>query len=297
MRTFLNPADRLTVIFLGMLTAVVLLFVRSIPAWPQLVAHYALLVFTITALAVLHERAPRSRLFDVLHSFIPVIAVPVIFNSLGDIIPFVRTRYYDDVLIRIDHLLFGVHPTVWLERFTFAPLTAILQLAYISYYFMPIALGASLLLKKKRGEFDTAVFMVVLCFYLSYIGYLLVPAVGPRFALDHLQTADLHAGPATRWIQHTLNSLEHTKTDAFPSGHTAVALVSLYCAWKFKERMLVRVLLPAVTALVISTVYLRYHYVIDVIAGALLAALTVFISPRMHRIFSRTWPRIPLEPS
>jgi membrane-associated phospholipid phosphatase len=36
----------------------------------------------------------------------------------------------------------------------------------------------------------------------------------------------------------------------------------------------------------ISTVYLRYHYVIDVIAGVLLAVLAVLIGPRAYRFFS-----------
>lgn len=210
----------------------------------------------------------------------------VIFNSLGDIIPFIRQHYYDDVLIRMDYQLFAAHPTVWMERFNNAWLTALFQIAYISYYCMPIALGTSLLIKDKQEEFETAVFTIVLCFYLSYIGYVLFPAVGPRFMLKHLQTADLRTGPMTLWIQQILNSLEHNKTDAFPSGHTAVGLVSLYYAGKYKERVLFRILVPAVSALIVSTVYLRYHYVIDVIAGILLAALTIFISPWMHRLFS-----------
>jgi membrane-associated phospholipid phosphatase len=43
---------------------------------------------------------------------------------------------------------------------------------------------------------------------------------------------------------------------------------------------------PAVSALIISTVYLRYHYVVDVIAGILLAMLTILISPQAKRLFS-----------
>jgi membrane-associated phospholipid phosphatase len=65
-----------------------------------------------------------------------------------------------------------------------------------------------------------------------------------------------------------------------------VALVSLYYAGKFRERVLFRVLVPAVSALIISTVYLRYHYVVDVIAGILLAMLTILISPQAKRLFS-----------
>jgi len=210
----------------------------------------------------------------------------LIYNSLGDIIPFLRQRYYDDVLIRSDYLLFATHPTVWMERFNNAWLTALLQFAYISYYFMPIALATSLFIKGEKDKFETSVFAIILCFYLSYIGYILFPALGPRFALNHLQTADLQTGPATLWIRQSLDSFEHNKTDAFPSGHTAIALVSLYYAWKNRERVIFRILVPLVSALIVSTVYLRYHYVTDVVAGILLAVLTIIISPWMQRLFS-----------
>jgi membrane-associated phospholipid phosphatase len=286
MRTSLNPSDRLTLSFIGVLAAVVLINYSLIPYWPWLIVKYSTLALVILLLTALDGRTSGRRLFRFLHAFVPIVSIIVIFNSLGDIIPFVRQRYYDDVLIRIDYLLFAAHPTVWVERFQNAQLTAVLQVAYISYYFMPIALGASLFLRDKRGEFETAVFTIILCFYLSYIGYMLYPAVGPRFTLAHLQTTDLQAGPMTLWIQRSLNSLEHNKTDAFPSGHTAVALVSLFLAWKYRQRALFRVLVPAVSALIVSTVYLRYHYVIDVIAGMLLALMTIFISPWMHRLFS-----------
>jgi membrane-associated phospholipid phosphatase len=43
---------------------------------------------------------------------------------------------------------------------------------------------------------------------------------------------------------------------------------------------------PVVSALVISTVYLRYHYVIDVIAGVLLNAVTIYLAPRMYKALS-----------
>jgi len=286
MRAFLNPIDRLTLSFIVLLTVVILLSLSFLSSWPQLILQYSLLALAIISLAALDRKAPGSRLFRFLHAFIPIISIFMIFNSLGDIIPFIRQQYYDDVLIRIDYLLFAAHPTVWMERFNNTLLTALLQIAYISYYFMPIALGASLYLRDKQDEFAYAVFTIILCFYLSYIGYMLFPAVGPRFTLNHLQTTDLPAGPWTLWIQQTLNSLEHNKTDAFPSGHTAVALVSLFYAGKYRERALFWVLVPAVSALIVSTVYLRYHYVIDVIAGILLAVLTIVLSPWMHRFFS-----------
>ena len=286
MRTLLKPVDLLSIAFIAVLAAVALFSVSALPVRPGFIVQYSLFACVIILLAALDGKSRWGTVFKFAHAFLPIVIVLLVFNSLGDLIPLVRSRYYDDVLIRIDYALFGVHPTVWLERFNNALLTGLLQAAYLSYYFTPISLGTILFLRGRQREFDTAVFVIVLCFYLSYVGYLLVPAVGPRFTLNHVQTTGLQAGPMTLWVQQALDRFEQNKTDAFPSGHTAVALVSLFYAWKYREKILFRILVPAVSALMISTVYLRYHYVIDVIAGVLLAALTVLIGPRAYRFFS-----------
>ena len=139
-----------------------------------------------------------------------------------------------------------------MERWVSPFLTTVLMVGYISYYFIPLAVGVSLIAHNKRNEFDRALFGILLCFYLSYVGYLLAPAVGPRFTLDHLQTTNLQAGPFIAALQELLNRLEQNKTDAFPSGHTAIALVSLYYAWKGREQVLFLTLVPVVAALLFS---------------------------------------------
>ena len=54
-----------------------------------------------------------------------------------------------------------------------------------------------------------------------------------------------------------------------------------------KEKRLFAGLIPFVAGLIISTVYLRYHYVIDVIAGMVLTVLTVYLSPILFAVLSR----------
>ncbi len=283
MRLLLKPVDILSLSFIGLLSAVTIVFIPFIPCWGWLAARYALLGLAIVSLALYNGRAHPWKPVMYLQAFLPVLAVMVIFDSLGDLIPRLWPHYFDDVLIKIDHAIFGVHPTLWMERLIHTGLTTALQFAYISYYLMSIALAVVLLVKKKQQEFDTAVFGLILCFYLSYVGYILFPAVGPRFTLDHLQTTGLQANSLTTAIQNTLNGLENNKTDAFPSGHTAVALMTLYYAWKSGERTLAWVLLPLVSGLILATVYLRYHYVIDVIAGVLLTAVTIFLAPKLYK--------------
>ncbi|HAK59082.1 MAG TPA: hypothetical protein DCO77_01695, partial [Nitrospiraceae bacterium] len=290
MRIPLGPVDILTLAFISICVLLSVVFASVVPSWLWLVTQYALISLVIIALASYARRPGAWKPVVTAYLFLPVIVLPIIFNSLGDLIPYLWPHYFDDLLIRVDHALFGVHPTVWLERFIHPLLTRIMQLAYISYYPIPVALGAVLIVKRKYDFFDEAIFGLILCFYLSYLGYLLVPAVGPRFTLADLQTVTLQAGPLTVAIQETLNSLEHNKTDAFPSGHTAIALLSLYYGWKFREKTYTAILVPTVLALVLSTVYLRYHYVIDVIAGVLLTALTIIIAPALSRLLSRRSP-------
>lgn len=283
MRLMLKPVDVLSLSFIGLLSAITIGFSPLIRSWGWLAIRYALLALALVSLSLYNGRAHTWKPAAYLRAFLPVLIVLVIFDSLGDLIPPLRPRYFDDVLIRIDHAIFGVHPTVWMERLISPVLTDLLQIAYTSYYFMSIALAVVLFVKNKQEEFDTAVFGLILCFYLSYVGYILFPAVGPRFTLADLQITGLQASSLTAAIQNTLNGLEHNKTDAFPSGHTAVALMTLYYAWKSREKALAWTLLPFVSGLIFSTVYLRYHYVVDVIAGVLLFAATIYLTPKLHK--------------
>ncbi|MDO9324658.1 MAG: phosphatase PAP2 family protein [Methanoregula sp.] len=286
MRSVLRPSDLLSLSFLVLLSCLAVFTASENPSWTALLVTYAVLASSVLAAAMYRERVgPAKRGFH-LSVITSVIVVLTIFNSLGPIIAGIHATTFDARLIAVDHAIFGVHPTVWLERSINPLFTSLLQFAYISYYFIPISLGVVLIARGRFGKFEEVLFGILLCFYLSYVGYLLVPAIGPRFTLNHLQTADLQISPFIQSIQDALNGLEKNKNDAFPSGHTAISLICLYYAWKEREKILFAVMLPLVTGLIISTVYLRYHYVIDVIAGIVLAGLTIALAPGLRRLLT-----------
>jgi len=286
MRPFLRPSDLLTLSFLVLLSGIAVFSATVNPSWAGLLATYAALAAAILVAAVYRTRVNSAKKGFYLSVIATVITVTFIFNSLGSLIAGIHATTFDARLIAVDHAIFGVHPTVWLERFINPLLTGLLQFAYISYYFIPISLGVVLIARGRFWEFEEVLFGILLCFYLSYVGYLLVPAIGPRFTLSHLQTGDLQVSPFIEKIQDALNGLEKNKTDAFPSGHTAVSLMCLYYAWKEREKKLFAVFIPVVSGLIISTVYLRYHYVIDVIAGIALTGLTIKLAPGLRRLLS-----------
>jgi len=283
-----RPVDILSIVFLIFLIFLTLLFRDRIPRWGLLMGIYNILIFTLFFL--IHANRRHSRGLEIIHDFIfPVVAVFLIFDSLGGLVHYINPIDKDALLIEIDYHLFGLHPTLWLERLSSPWLTELLQIAYSTYFFLPIIYGILLKIHGKRDEFELSIFLVILCFYLSFIGYILVPAIGPRFTIDHLHRIPYNSIEGIYFaepIRKILDSIEGIKRDAFPSGHSAIALVVLYLSYRF-EKGLFWVYLLIVTALLFSTVYLRYHYVIDVIAGIVLAIGTVYFGERLYRRWKR----------
>ena len=75
--------------------------------------------------------------------------------------------------------------------------------------------------------------------------------------------------------------------DAFPSIHVAVSLYLLAFDRMYYRRRFWRLLVPCV-ALWISTIYLRYHYAVDVIAGFAIAAIGLRVAALYGRSSLKT---------
>lgn len=268
----LRPADTVTAIFSFLLLILTVFFYNKIPSAPHLILIYASLIFfqiTLVSLSRLNSLLSLTR--DIIF---PVIAVLIIFDSLGLIVHNINPIDLDYLLIRLDYIIFGTYPTIELEKITSPLLTDILQIAYSTYYFLPVTLGIVLKIQKKEREFEKSLSLILFCFYLSYIGYILFPALGPRYAMEHLHETELTGFLFSEHIQKILNMLEGIKRDAFPSGHTGIALTVLYLSYLYEKRLFM-FFLPPVTLLIFATVYCRYHYAVDVLGGIILTVVTI----------------------
>jgi membrane-associated phospholipid phosphatase len=270
----LRPADSVTVVFSFFLLVLTVIYYAVVPSAGYLVLIYSSIMLFQIMLVYLSRVNPFLKVTrDIIF---PVISVLVIFDSLGLLVHAVNPHDIDYLLIRADYRIFGVYPTVFLEQFINPWMTDILQVAYLTYYFIPVHLGVMLRAKGKTEAFEKSLFLMLFCFYLSYIGYLLFPAVGPRYAMRHLYDMDLDGFLVSVPIQNALNLMEGIKRDAFPSGHTGIALTVLFLAYRY-DRTLFRWMLVPVLLLIPATVYCRYHYAVDVIAGVILAVVTLTV--------------------
>ena len=293
----LTPADKVVVAYLAVIAVLILIFSYRIESWGWLCAGHAVVIALVVLIAkwalTVAPSPPRPvapsppvSVASFIHDWYPVALMGLTYKELTYLIPRIHPHDFDSVLAAIDHRVLGVNPTVWLERFSWPPLTEVLQLTYSTYYFLPIILGVVLWKRARIEKFHFFVFIIVLGFYLSYLGYIAVPAIGPRFlsSIVEAQTTSLTGLLFFQPVRRMLDSAEGITRDCFPSGHTELTLLVLYYARKFHRRTFWW-LLPLGIGIVLSTVYLRYHYVVDVIAGAVLAvAIVVITTPFYNRL-------------
>jgi membrane-associated phospholipid phosphatase len=275
------PIQGLTLFSLIGLILLVLIFQGQIPLWRSLLIRYSILLGLLFILKLSSDRKAMGRIGIFLNYFSPLPFVILIYESLGDLIQYLRPDI-DFRLIQIDFALFGIHPTLWMEQWVVPWFTDVMSLAYVSYYFIPVVLIAVLYLKDRMMDFDRAIFVLALGYYVSFIGYILFPAIGPRYTLTHLYSVPLEGSFLTDFVRESLDFLEHNKRDCMPSGHTQMVLIVLFLAHRY-EKLLFYVFFPIICALIFSTVYLRYHYVIDLFVGVGLAMGCIVVGPRLYR--------------
>ena len=286
----ISPTEGLTIFFLIGLSLLTLMSRSQIPLWHSLLFRYTILFGLLFALKLSSGVKWVGKVGPFFHPFSPILFIILIYESLGDLIHFLHPDI-DQRLIQIDFSIFGVHPTLWMQQWIVPWFTDLMSLAYISYYFLPVILIVVLYLKNRMLEFDESIFVLAFGYYVSFIGYILFPAVGPRYTMAHLYTVPLEASFITDFVRDILNALEHNKRDCMPSGHTQIVLIVLYLAHRY-EKFLFYIFFPVICGLILSTVYLRYHYVIDLFVGAALAVGCMMIGPRLYRWWNsklRNW--------
>jgi membrane-associated phospholipid phosphatase len=275
------PVQGLTLFSLIGLIILTLVFHGQIPLWHSLLFRYAILLGLLFVLKLSWDRKAMGKAGSFFHHFSPILFIIMIYESLGDLIQHLQPDV-DPRLIQIDFSIFGIQPTLWMEQWIVPRFTDIMSLAYLSYYFIPVVLVTVLYLKDRMVELDRSIFVLAFGYYVSFIGYILFPAIGPRYALTHLYSVPLEGSFITDFVRDTLNALEHNKRDCMPSGHTQIVLIVLYLAHRY-EKSLFYLFFPIICALILSTIYLRYHYVIDLLVGMTLAIGCMILGPRLYR--------------
>ena len=286
------------------LTAVNVVFHSVLSYWLILSIVNIILIFLISYIVIAYESKPdeeKAKLktgfsfLKLIRFWYPMIVILYIFKEIYLLVRPINPNDCDLALINIDYWIFGINPTVWIYRFANPILTEFLQIIYSLYYLVIPAYGIEIYMKKRYGDFQFSVFVLFIGFYIAYVLYLIFPAVGPRFHLHNFYSinTELPGLFLTKPLRVILNFGESipagaanpqdfVQRDAMPSLHAEIAILLAYLSKKLKLKSFY-FYMPYCILMLIATVYLRYHYVIDLIAGAALALVTIWIGKLMYQ--------------
>lgn len=235
-------------------------------------AHWWPYAVPVAAFVAAWPRIRRARAAPTVLDWAPFPLVLVTYDMLHAVAPRSWAGTIDPFLRSADRALLGGDAAALLAPSASPALTAFFGVCYASYYVAPVAVGAWWWASRRRTAFRELMVGVAGALFVGYLGYLFLPAVGP-----HVHIAPADVGPALEgdfmgaWIRARYEVHDgHAPRDAFPSLHTANAVTLLLMAWRHDRRAFAALLVP-MTGLVGATLYLRFHYVVDVAAGALLA--------------------------
>ena len=278
--SWFTPLDRMMLTFIATM-ALVAILAHDEPL------HFLVLLGIMAALFVAAAAWGRhSELGRVAHAFLPLPVVVTIFNVAGPLIGVVNPTRWDATMASLDSAWFGPLVPAW-RHLLGRPnwLTDGASLFYVSYYFIPFGMCIALWVQRRWKDFDDLGFALITTLLLSYVGYFLLPTTGPRVPTE-MELQVLGGGTFSARVRDFLRAAEVNQLDAFPSGHTALSLVYLGYGWRLFPSWKIRLPLAiSVVGIIFATVYLSLHYLVDLLAGAILAASVPFAVTALRRVF------------
>ncbi len=262
-----------------LITLLRLIFAQGLLGVDTLV-YFVGLVFALT-LVYYEQRSNTSTALRWRLLFYPI-AMNVYFQQMRSAIPAITDERFDADLRGIDSVLIGETPSILLQHIANPTLTEIMSLCYL-FFFPYLALGVVAHFVGPLWRCKSFVAGLFSLYGVGFLGYTLVPAAGPYLAFGDAFDTSLIAGAASRWND-ALVRMGSSGVDVFPSLHVAVSLFILGFDFQHNRRRFWIFLAPCI-GLWCSTLYLRYHYLIDVLCGILLASWALWIANRFQ--FSR----------
>jgi hypothetical protein len=214
--------------------------------------------------------------------------VQISYFFFRELLPLVNPRSVDVELHQLGVSLFGAEPAVRLDPSVNPATTEWFAFFYFGYFFVLAThvLPILFLGKDKRllGEFT---FGLLFMFCVGHTLYMLVPGYGPYRAIAG---EFRHALPDGMWLNVVMETVAEggAQKDIFPSLHTcAPTFIALY---SFRHRALppYRYTWPVVLLfagnIIVATMFLRWHWLVDVVVGLGLAITSQALSVKVTEL-------------
>jgi membrane-associated phospholipid phosphatase len=259
-----------TVCYLVATAALIVLFGRRVPNSALLVAVH---LGGAAALIGIQRGASTHRLLAIIRDWHPILLFPLLFKEVEPLAAAFGDWRLTAVIPAIEAQLFAGEPSVYLSsRLNLVPLSEWLHFCYLSYLVMVPGVAAYWYVTGRRLAFHELVLLLAIAMLGSYLFFVLFPVDSPYYRTPRL--ASPFAGHLFFDLVHAISDRGGARGGAFPSAHVTGAIVLWLVAWRH-QRVLALTLAPVTLGLIVATVYGRFHYALDAVAGLVVGTAVV----------------------
>ena len=276
-----TPSEKAVLVYLAITG---LLIVFQFPALPDAIAQLlirAVIMVVILLFAFWQSKRTLSPLAEMVRFAFPLVLLTFLYSETDTLNNFIFREDLDPFFSHIEASLFGMQPSlVFAERLPFNGFAEAMYFGYFSYYVMLAAVPMYVFLKEGKQAGNRVMFIVIHSFFVYYLIFILFPVGGPQFY--YISWPVLPEGYFFGSIMRFIQAHGEAPTAAFPSSHVSVCIMLILLSYRH-ARPRIKFLLPVAVLLVLSTVYIRAHYLIDVLAAFLVTPLIYFYSGFIYK--------------
>lgn len=263
-----QPVDYVFLLYSLAIVVAISLRREAIPHWWAYAAAHGAVAVGVAATAG-RCGAARSGFRRFWRSWDLLVYIPALFWMTTQLVHLVNPVDQDVVLIGWDRAIGGDALLRWTMTWATPATDEIGKIVWVSYYFLPLLSGIALYRREDPRSFEEAKLVLVLGWLVSYAGYYLLPALGPLYFKEELGLTDPSGGVAIAGVlKGVVSGLEGAEArDTFPSGHVMIAVLVVFLSLRNRLWRVSAVAVPLGLGVAVSTITLRYHYFVDVLAG------------------------------
>jgi membrane-associated phospholipid phosphatase len=247
---------------------------------------FRFLIITIFAgIAISGYKFGNQKLFHAGRQLFPFLLLGFLYKETDYLNNLVFRTDLDHLFAQIDEVIFGFQPSLVFAQIIISGFFAeLMYFGYFSYYLMVIIIPGYLYFRMSRQIGERTVFIIICSFIIYYLIFIIAPVAGPQFYFVD-NPGKLPEGFVFGYVLRIIHHFGEGRTAAFPSSHVSICLMIVWVCIK-QVRSLLWVILPIAFLLILSTIYIRAHYVIDILGAFIFTPVIYLISSQIYRMFS-----------